>query len=149
MPRRWMVCLGLLATMLVPSVALTSVTAASAARAGAGVCRHTAYTGDGGYFSQGSFYWEPGDTVTIKVRWCSAAGVITSKKVTFTSTIPSNLEPRLTESDAFTHGGKVLKTNVSGDYESGVLNNVGYLLLVGHVSANGQRHFADLSGAGG
>ena len=43
----------------------------------------------------------------------------------------------------------MLKGNVGGDYESGVLNNVGFILLVGHVSAYGNRHFKNLSAAGG
>ncbi len=149
MRRRWMVCVGLVAFTLAPCVAVTSAAAMPAARAGAGVCRHTSYTGDGGYFSQGNFYWQPSDTVTITVKWCSAGGVIISKNVAFTSTIPSTLQPRLTESDVFARGGEALKVNVGGDYESGVLNNVGDIDLVGHVTADGRRHFADLSAAGG
>ena len=107
------------------------------------MCRHTSYTGAGGYFSAGYFFWEPGDTVTLKVRWCSSGGVITSKAVTYSSAIPSTLDPRFTESDRFTRGGKVLKVSVSGGYESGVLNNSGFIFLAGRVAANGQRHFAD------
>jgi hypothetical protein len=126
------------------SFALTSAGAApTAATHGNSVCRHTSYTGAGGYFSAGYFFWEPGDTVTIKVRWCSSGGAITSKTVTYTSAIPSNLDPRFTESDGLTRGGTVLKLTVSGEYESGVLNNSGFILLAGRVAANGQRHFAD------
>lgn len=87
------------------------------------------------------------------MNWCSSRGVITSKNVTFTSTIPSTLDPRLTETDGPARpgparGGVALKVNVGGDYESGVLDNVGFILLAGHVSANGHPHFADLSAAG-
>jgi hypothetical protein len=115
----------------------------TAAAHGSSVCRHATYTGDGGYYSAGYFFWEPGDTVTLEVRWCSSGGVITSKSVTYTSAIPSSLDPRFTESDSFTRGGKVLKMSLSGSYESGVLNNAGGILLVGRVAANGQRRFAD------
>ena len=110
---------------------------------GSGVCRHASYTGDGGYFSGGFFFWEPGDTVTLTVRWCSSAGVITSKTVTYMSAIPSALDPRFVESDGYAHGDKVLKVSLSGSYDSGVINNSGFILLAGRVAANGQRHFAD------
>jgi hypothetical protein len=48
-----------------------------------------------------------------------------------------------------TRGGSVLRVTVEGGYESGVLNNSGDILLVGHVSATGHRHFSDLSAAEG
>jgi hypothetical protein len=149
--RTWVVCVGAVGLLLGPTIVTTSASAAPvpSARVGANVCRHTSYTGDGGYFSQGSFYWEPNDTATITVDWCSAGGVIVSKKVAFSTTIPSSEQPRLTENDDVTRGGASLKVNVGGDYESRVINNIGFILLAGHVSANGHRHFADLSAAGG
>jgi hypothetical protein len=142
--------MGAVGLLVAPTIA-TSAGAASvpATSVGASVCRHTSYTGDGGFFQQGTFYWEPNDTVTITVDWCSSGGVIVSETVTFSTTIPNSQDPRLTENDDFTRGGAVLKLHVGGDYETGVINNIGYFALVGHVSANGHRHFADLSGAGG
>jgi hypothetical protein len=83
------------------------------------------------------------------VHWCSSGGVITSKKVTYTTTIPSRLDPRITESDDFDRGGAALRVSIVGGYNSGVLNNVGTILLAGHVSANGQSYFADYSAAQG
>ena len=148
--RTLVLCVGVVTVMLAPSVDLSSAGAASTTGTrGSPVCRHTVYTGDGGYFSQTFFFWEPNDTVTINVKWCSSGGVITSKTVTSTTTISSSLEPRLTESDGLSRTGAVLKVSVSGDYESGVLNNVGFIVLEGHVSANGNRHFKNLSAAGG
>jgi hypothetical protein len=150
MIRASVLCTGLVTVMLAPTFALSSASAAPTPGTRASpVCRHTAYTGDGGYFSQTFFFWEPNDTVTVDVHWCSSGGVITSKTVAYTTTIPSSLEPRITESDVFTRGGAVLKVSVGGDYESGVLNNVGFILLVGHVSADGHRHFKNFSAAGG
>jgi hypothetical protein len=112
-------------------------------------CKKTVYTGDGGYFSMGQFYWEPSDTVTITTNWCFSGGVITSKNVTYTTTIPSNLNPRLSESDSLRSGRKSLNVQVGGDYDAGVLNNVGFITLVGHVTASGHHHFRDISAAGG
>ncbi len=74
--------------------------------------------------------------------------VITSKDVTYTTAIPSTLDPRLTESDDDVHGA-VLKVAVNGGYDSGVLNNSGDIALAGHVSANGHRRFSDESAAEG
>jgi hypothetical protein len=150
MGRASVLCMGLVTVMLAPTLTLSSASAAPTTGTRASpVCRHTAYTGDGGYFSQTFFFWEANDTVTVDVHWCSSGGVITSKTVTSTTTIPNSLDPRITESDGFSRGGSVLKVSVGGDYESGVLNNVGFILLVGHVSADGHRHFKNLSAAGG
>jgi hypothetical protein len=149
MNRAWVACVGLVMVLLASSIAVASATAAPMTRVGTSVCRHTSYTGDGGFFDQGTFHWQPNDTVTLSVDWCSSGGAITSKTVTYTTTIPSSLEPRLNEGDGFTHGGAALKVSVGGDYESGVINNVGFLVLEGHVSANGNRHFKNLSAAGG
>jgi len=148
MRRAGAVCLGLVTALCSLSFAVTSVSAAAPATSGGSgsVCRHTAFTGDGGYYSAGNFYWEPSDTVTLTVQWCSSGGLITSRDVTYTTTIPSTLDPRLTESDQRTRGGEVLRVIVSGSYASGVLNNSGFILLAGHVAANGHRHFADLTG---
>jgi hypothetical protein len=151
MNRAWVVSVGLVTVLCAPFVAMTSASAAPTpvTISGHSVCRHTTYTGDGGFFDQGTFHWQPSETVTLTVDWCSSGGVITSKHVTFTSTIPGSEDPRLTESDGLTRGGAVLKASVGGDYDSGVINNVGFILLAGHVSADGHRHFKNLSAAGG
>ncbi len=112
-------------------------------------CKKAVFTGDGGYYSMGQFYWEPGDDVTITTDWCYSNHVITSKSVSYTTTIPSNLHAQITEYDSLSNGGAVLNVQVGGDYDSGVLNNVGFITLVGHVNAHGRHHFRDLSGAGG
>jgi hypothetical protein len=112
-------------------------------------CKRTAFTGDGGYFSMGQFYWEPSDTVTITAKWCYSGGVITSKNVSYTTSIPSSLDPQLTEYDSMRNGGRSLNVQVAGDYESGVLNNVGFITLIGRVNASGHHHFRDISGDGG
>jgi hypothetical protein len=106
-------------------------------------------TGDGAFFDNGTFHRPSNETVTIAVDWCSSCGVITAKTVTFSSTIASDQEPRLTETDDLARGGAVLKVDVGGDDESGAIDNVGFILLGGHGSANGNRHFKNLSAAGG
>lgn len=139
-------CLGSCTALFVlSSVATSAGAAAPPASTGGTVCRHTAYTGDGGYFSAGTFFWEPSDTVTLKVQWCSSGTLIRSKRVTYTSAIPSTLDPRFIESDTLARGGKLLKVTVSGSFDSGVINNSGFIELAGHVAANGNRHFADLT----
>jgi hypothetical protein len=140
------VILGVVAALSSLSFARTTAGATTPVTHGSTVCRHASYTGDGGYFSGGSFFWEPGDTVTLTVDWCSSAGVITSKTVSYTSAISSSLDPRFVESDGYVHGDKVLKVSVSGSYDSGVINNSGFILLTGRVTANGRRHFADRTG---
>ena len=97
----------------------------------------------------GQFYWQPGDDVTITVHWCYSNHVITSKNVSYTTTIPSSLHPQITENDSVGNGGAVLNVQVGGDYDSGVLNNVSFITLIGHVNAHGRHHFRDLSAAGG
>ena len=141
--------LGLVAGMAASPLAEMLPARAAAGSDAATVCRNTVYTGDGGYFSQGFFFWEPNDTVTIEIHWCSSAGRINSKSVSYGTTIPSSEQPRLTEGAGFGRNDSELKVSVGGDYLTGVLNNVGTILLVGHVAANGEHHFRDLSEAQG
>jgi hypothetical protein len=111
-------------------------------------CKKVSYTADGGYYSAGHFYWEPGDDATLVVKWCFAHDAITSYSVTFTTNIPSSLEPRISKYDSL-KSARVLKAGLYGTYESGVLNNVGAIGIGGHVTAQGGSRFSDTSGAGG
>ena len=87
--------------------------------------RRRVVTADGGYFSQGGFYWEPSDTVTLITKWCYSDGIITSHSVRHSTTIPKSLDPRFTTTQSLVKGGAVLDLYLNGDYDSGVLNNVG------------------------
>jgi hypothetical protein len=107
------------------------------------------YTGDGGFYDNGNFNWQPNDTVTLTTHWCYADGVITSHKVTYTTTIPSNLSPRLTLGSGLYPRGAVLGVSIGGDYAAGVINNVGFILIVGHVNSLGHHHFVNEPEAGG
>ncbi len=111
-------------------------------------CKTVVYTGDGGYYSVGEFYWEPGDTVTVTTHWCYAGGVITSHHVTYSTSIGSALNPRFTESANLGKGGAVLNMMVSGDYSTGIINNVGDIYLYGDVTAKGKHYFVDQSDTG-
>jgi hypothetical protein len=154
--RRLWVCLGVVGCLIwsTPSAA----TAASAGNhGGAGSssksfpsgCKRVAYTADGGYFSLGSFYWEPGDTVTLVTKWCYSNGVITSHSVRYSTTIPTSLQPRLLTSQVLVQGRAVLDVQLNGDYDSGVLNNVGFIGIAGDVTRRGNHHFVNASGSGG
>jgi hypothetical protein len=112
-------------------------------------CKHVSYTGDGGYYSQGQFYWQPGDDATITTHWCYSDGVITSHSATYTTNIPTAQQPRFTVTSSLVKKGKELDVELSGDYLSGVINNVGFLSLAGDVTASGHHAFADVTNAGG
>jgi hypothetical protein len=112
-------------------------------------CKRAAYTADGGYFSMGNFYWEPTDTATLVTKWCYSNGVITSHSLTYSTTIPSSLKPRISTSQSLVQGGAILDVQLDGDYDSGVLDNVGFISIAGDVTRRGHRHFVNASGAGG
>lgn len=112
-------------------------------------CKKVSYTGDGGYYDQGNFYWQPNDTVTLTTHWCYADGVISSHKVTYTTTIPSSLNPQLSLGSSLVKQGAALDVSIGGDYDAGVMNNVGFILIVGHVNWRGHSHFLNEPNAGG
>jgi hypothetical protein len=107
------------------------------------------YTGDGGYYDQANFFWQPGDTVTVTTHRCYGGGVITSHHVTYTTTIPNSLDPRLSLSSKLFKLGAVLEVSIGGDYAAGALNNVGFILIVGHVNSLGHHNFVNEPRAGG
>jgi hypothetical protein len=112
-------------------------------------CKRAVYTADGGYFSQGHFYWEPSDTVTLKTRWCFAKGVITSHAVSHSTTIPNSLNLQISTRVFFARGRAILNVQLNGDYDGGVINNVGFISIVGDVTRLGHHHFTNASGSGG
>ena len=144
MMRRWIgigVGVAAVVSVVLSSPAVVSAHAVTGSTSFPSGCKKAVFTGDGGYYSMGQFYWQPGDDVTITTHWCYSNHVITSKNVSYTTTIPSSLQPRITESDSVGNGGAVLNIQVGGDYGSGVLNNVSFITLVGHVNAHGRHHF--------
>jgi len=112
-------------------------------------CRTTSYTADGGYFSQGQFFWEPSDTVTLTTRWCFAHGVVTSDAVSWSTTIPQRLVPQVSTAASLAKGGAILDVQLNGTYDSGVVNNVGSVTIIGYVTRRGGHHFTNATGAGG
>jgi hypothetical protein len=106
-------------------------------------CKTASYTGDGGYYSAGNFYAQPNDTVTLTTGWCYGRGIITSHSVTYSTTIPDDLNPRLSLQENLVKNGAVLEVSISGNYESGVLNNTGVISIVGHVNNRGHHHFVN------
>jgi hypothetical protein len=151
--RRLWICVGVIACLIWSATGSAFASSADHGRSSAASsprgCKTVTYTGDGGYYSQGGFYWEPGDTVTLTTHWCYARGVITSHRVTYSTSIGSALNPRFTVSAYPGNSGWVLNVTASGDYDTGILNNVGQIDLVGRVTAKGSHHFANESGAGG
>jgi hypothetical protein len=152
MKRLW-VCLGIVGCLIGSSAPVAS--AGAPARAGSPArgfpsgCKTTSYTADGGYFSQGHFYWEPGDTVTLTTNWCYSNGLITSHSVSYSTTVPNSLDPLISTTSSLVRGGAVLDVQANGTYASGVINNVGLISIVGSVTRRGTHHFADASGSGG
>jgi hypothetical protein len=112
-------------------------------------CKRVTYTADGGYFSQGHFYWEPSDTVTLTTKWCYSNGLVTSHSVSYSSTIPNRLNPQVSMTESLVKGGAVLDVQMNGTYDSGVINNAGFITIIGTVTRRGSHHFANASGAGG
>jgi hypothetical protein len=112
-------------------------------------CKTVSFTGDGGYWDNANFNWQPEDTVTVTTHWCYAGGVITSHTVSYTTTIPSSLDPRLTLGSKLYKLGRVLEVAIGGDYTAGIFNNVGQIYIVGYVNSLGHHHFVNEPNAGG
>jgi hypothetical protein len=112
-------------------------------------CKRVAYTADGGYYSAGHFYREPGYDVTLITKWCYSNGIVKSYSVTYTTTIPDSLGPQLSTNESLINGGATLDVGVNGTYNSNVINNTGLISIVGHVTGRGRHHFVNASGAGG
>lgn len=112
-------------------------------------CRTASFTAVGGYYSSGQFFREPGDTVTLRVDWCAAAGRITGWSTSYTTTLAAAAHPRFTTSATLVRKGRVIDVGLSGNYVAGVINNVGTAAITGTVTASGHHRFADVSGGGG
>jgi len=151
--RRLWICLGLVGTLIGSSATAASGSSFSGVRTGQKAfpsgCKKSAFAADGGYYSQGQFYWEPGYTVTIVVKWCFSGGAITSHSASYSTTIPSSLAPYVSPSESLIKHGAVLQEQVNASYNSGVINNVSFITIVGDVTARGGHHFANTSGLGG
>ncbi|MGH9018151.1 MAG: hypothetical protein ACRDY1_10435 [Acidimicrobiales bacterium] len=111
-------------------------------------CKTVAFTADGGYDSGGTFHPEPGDDVTLTTNWCYADHVVTSSSVSYTTTIPDSLGPRIGTDEQPRKGGAVLTVVLYGSYESGVINNTGVVSIGGRVTGRGHHHFANTHGGG-
>ncbi len=112
-------------------------------------CETTSYTAIGGYYSQGNFYQQDHDTLTIKAQWCYANNLITSHHISYTTTIPANDYPRLIRTIHLNKAKTSLGVGVNGDYDSGVLNNVGFIGATGTITSLGTYSFSTTSGNGG
>lgn len=112
-------------------------------------CRKATFTANGGYYSAGNFYWEPGDTVTVLTSWCYAGGKVTSSSIRHTTTIGASAELRLTVQTTSTPNGSSVTIFLSGDYLSGVLNDIGFIGIEGDVGAYGHHHFVNVANSGG
>ena len=112
-------------------------------------CKKASFTAAGGYYSSGHFYTEPSDTYTVHTKWCYAGNVIISYKVTFRTTIPSSQNPRVSKTVSLNSAASVLTIGLSGDFNSGVINNVGFIGIAGEVTSVGGHNFTNTSGAGG
>ena len=112
-------------------------------------CKRVSFTATAGYYSMGHFYSLPGDTVTVRAKWCYSSDVITSDKVTWTTTIPTTQGLRITKNTSLNTSGSVLTIGLNGDFNSGIINNVGFIGIAGDVTALGHHRFTNVSGAGG
>jgi hypothetical protein len=151
MRRWWAAVAAVTAVGLVPATGVAAAAAPSAPGRTAitGHCSTAKFTGAGGYFSAGNFYRQPGFTVTLHVRWCWADGVVTSRTVTDSTRIGASADPRFTTGVFHSPRRHVVTVFVSGDYLTGILNNVGEIYLVGRITGWGTDTFADESGSGG
>jgi len=150
--RRLGLCLAVIAGLGWSSTAAAARTvpgAGPSATAKPSGCKNVAYTADGGYFSAAHFYWEPGYDVTLTTNWCYSDGLVTSYSESYTTTIPDNLDLRITTDDSLTKGGRVLDVRMYGDYNSNVINNTGDIGIAGYATGAGRHHFVNASGAGG
>jgi len=151
MKRLW-ICLGIVGCLIGSSASAASASAlvgAGSPSKGPTGCKKTAFTADGGYYSQGQFYWEPAYTITLVTRWCYSGGVITSHSVNHSTNIPSSLIPSIPTTESLVKGGTVLDVQVNAGYNSGVINNVSFITIIGDVTGRGSHHFTNASGAGG
>ena len=112
-------------------------------------CKKVAFTATAGYYSAGHFYSLPGDTVTVHAQWCYSSDAITSHQVSWTTKIPATEHLRITKRASLNASGSVLTIGLNGDFNSGVINNVGYVGIAGQVTALGHHKFANVSGSGG
>jgi hypothetical protein len=152
MNRLW-VSIGVVGCLIGSSASVPSagavVGAKSPARGFPSGCKTISYTADGGYFSQGHFFWEPSDTVTLTTSWCYSNGLVTSHAVSYSTAVPNSFDPVISTTSSLVRDGAVLDVEANGTYNSGVINNVGLITVVGSVTRRGAHHFADESGAGG
>jgi hypothetical protein len=112
-------------------------------------CKTVSYTADGGYFSMGQFYREPSYTVTLTVQWCYSERSITSYSSVYSTTIPGSLQPRISIDEMLIKRGTRLDIQLNGTFDSGIINNTGFIAVAGDVTRLGRHHFAKVSGAGG
>jgi hypothetical protein len=112
-------------------------------------CKKATFTADGGYYSAGNFYWEPEDTVTVIAAWCYASGRVTSFSPRHTTTIGASAKLRLTVQTTPAPNGSSVTIFLSGDYLSGILNNIGFIGIEGDVGAYGHHHFVNVANSGG
>jgi hypothetical protein len=151
--RRLGVCLAVIAWLMYSNTGAAWANTRNAAGPSSGRepsgCKRVSYTADGGYFSQGRFYREPSDEVTLLTRWCYSNGLVRSHSVRYSTTIANSLNPRISTNESPSKGGAVLDVQVNGTYDSNVINNVGVISIAGDVTGHGHHHFVDASGAGG
>lgn len=151
--RRLWICLGLVGALIGSSASVASGSTLNGVRTGPKAfpsgCKRSAFTADGGYYSSGHFYWEPAYTVTLFLKWCFSGGVITSHSASYSTNIPSSLAPYVSPTESLIKHGAVLDEQVNASYNSGVINNVSFITIIGDVTARGGHHFANASGSGG
>ncbi len=82
-------------------------------------------------------------------RWRYSNGVTISHSVRQSTTIRISLYPRISTTESLVRRGAALDVQVNGDYNSGVINSVGFIAIIGYVTGRGFHHFANASGAGG
>jgi hypothetical protein len=150
--KRLCISIGLIGCLIVSAAS----TAAAGSRLGVRTtsayphgCKTVAFTADGGYFSQGQFFWQTGYTVTLTTNWCYSGGTVTSYSVSYSTTIPESLDPRISTTESFARGRSVLDVQMNGSFNSGVINNVSFVTIDGDVTRRGHHHFSNESGAGG
>jgi hypothetical protein len=151
--RRLLICIGVVGCLLGSTSTVASAGSRTAAGSSTGSypsgCKRVPFTADGGYFSMGGFYWEPGYDVTLVTNWCYSGGEITSYSIRWSTNIPSSSYPRFVTGETLGARRAILGVGLNGGYNSGILNNVGTLSIDGYVTMTGRHHFANESGAGG
>jgi hypothetical protein len=84
----------------------------------------------------------------VRDRSECAARSITSDDVSFKTTI-SPSQGTLTKTVSLLPSKSKLRVGISGDFTTGIINNIGTITLAGSVDANGAANFANLSSSGG